>query len=168
MIWNSVSRLHLICISLVFREDEYFLCISLGLVFILRWVICFLHLNHDVFNVTKKDIRFYMEVQKNRSKYCKRTCALALALHLKRCSVYLLAWHRLWHLKSDFLSEFVWSVWEMCISKSYDLSLPWINFCVDFADCIPDTIYLRNVGPLSQGVPGRSWEGRIKTWPHYW
>lgn len=54
--WNSASPLHLIYISLFFREDEYFLCISLGLVFTLKWVIYFLHLNRDVFNVTKKDI----------------------------------------------------------------------------------------------------------------
>lgn len=110
-----------------------------------------------------------MEVQKNRSKYCKRPCVLALALHLKRCSVYPLAWHHLWHLKSNFPSDFVWSVSEMCMSRSYDFSLPLINFCIGCTDCIPDTIYLlRNVDPLSQGVPVRSLEGWIQTWPHYW
>lgn len=59
--------------------------------------------------------------------------------------------------KFDFSQIYLW------LQSFFD------QFCIDFVDCIPDTMYLlRNVDPLSQVVPGKSLKGWIQTWAHYW
>lgn len=91
----------------------------------------------DVFKVAKKDIYLYM-----KSNYRNIREYVPWHQPFKWLSVYPLAWNHLWHLGRSFLFAYFAFFSKIWMSRSYNFSLPSINFSIYFADCILGTVFL--------------------------
>lgn len=119
------------------KEYEYFLCISLWFVFILRSLVSYI-LTTMSLKSQKKTFIYAWKVQNVKILWEYVPC-ITSSLEVMQCTpigMASLVISRKWF---PFRFCFVSSS-EICMSRSYDFSLPLISFSIYSIDCIPDSI----------------------------
>lgn len=146
------------------KEYEYFLCISLWFVFILRSLVSYI-LTMMSLKSQKKTFIYAWKVQNVKILWEYVPC-ITSSLEVMQCTpigMASLVISRKWF---PFRFCFVSSS-EICMSRSYDFSLPLISFSIYSIDCIPDSISFLELWALDC-KEFHEFEGSVWTWLHYW